>query len=204
MHRTLGMRCSPDKLEMVAQVCHPSTPEEEAGRSAPQGHSQGRGKFKASLCGRSCLKKQSSNWESSWLIYSFHLHLPVLAALADVTVKISRRVTRHSPRGKRRMLTTQSHFTDSGFCCLVFCTSQSWHCWYLDWWIPCPGSCCLHIVCLAFLESTWRQYLTLCQLWQPKCSRHYQISLGRGRITLSGTLFLLAPCWAVTDKLLSH
>lgn len=32
VHRTLGVRCSPDKLEMVAQVCHPSTPEEEAGR----------------------------------------------------------------------------------------------------------------------------------------------------------------------------
>lgn len=44
----------------------------------------------------------------------------MLAALADVTVKISRRVTRHSPRGKRGMPTTQSHFTDSGFCCLVF------------------------------------------------------------------------------------
>lgn len=41
VHRTLGVGCSPDKLEMVAQACHPSKPEEEAGRSARQGHSQG-------------------------------------------------------------------------------------------------------------------------------------------------------------------
>lgn len=44
----------------------------------------------------------------------------MLTALADVTVKISGELLDTVQGGKRRMLTTQSHFTDSGFCCLVF------------------------------------------------------------------------------------
>lgn len=118
VHRTLGVRCSPDKLEMIAQVCHPSTPEEEAGRSAPHGHSQGCGKFKTSLCGRSCLKKQLRKLLTD-LFFSFALACACSISRCDCK-DIQGELLDTVQGGKRRMLTTQSYFTDSCFCCLVF------------------------------------------------------------------------------------
>lgn len=98
VHRTLGVRCSPDKLEMVAQVCQPSTPEEEAGRSALQGHSQGHRKFKASLCyRRSCFKKQQLR---KLLTDLFPFTLVCACSISRCECEDIQGVTRHSPRGQ--------------------------------------------------------------------------------------------------------
>lgn len=71
------------------------------------------------MYGRSCLKKQQLRKLLTDLFFSFALACACSISRCDCK-DIQGELLDTVQGGKRRMLTTQSYFTDSCFCCLVF------------------------------------------------------------------------------------